>query len=444
MSAASATRRDFLKYIGAGVVGLAIGSAVGYSAAPPKVKVVEKPVEKVVEKPVGVVKGPIRIGVGTFLSGPFVSEGEHLVNVAKLAVKEVEEAGWFPGAELELYFADLGSVTPDEVKKAVEKLVYVNKTHFNVAYWGTYGPGWDITLKSGIPLYTGDSPVGVAKFVAEHPEARIVLNGGGIDSSRWGRTFAGVIEWLAKEGLWTPRHKPLTVYIVSSDFVWDTDMVKMTRPIFEEKGWSVVGYDMSPLGTLDWTAILSKIRAADPDVIWLSILAPADMGTFISQFTANPTKSLILGSWGGAYPEFLQVADPKSLLGALWGGGPMFNIKDPLYITWRSKYRELYGKDPTFGATVVYDGINIMLKAIRYAGTTDPEKMYDAVFKIAHRGLLGLYVYDRETKLQYAYPEFVPHKVMQVQEKDGVIGQYWIVYPAKAANASFQLPWWLK
>ncbi|MEM4289279.1 MAG: ABC transporter substrate-binding protein [Nitrososphaerota archaeon] len=385
----------------------------------------------------------IRIGLGAFLSGPFVSEGEHILNGAKLAIKEAKE--WFLGGgrNIELVVGDLGSVTPDEVKRAFE-LFETSNTHINICYWGSYGPGWDSTLKTGIPLITGDTPMGVTDFIAAHPEIRLAITYSPVATGRYAKTFLNFLDWLKMEGKWQPRHNPPTMYIVHSDFTWDADWAKVMQPLAEKRGWKIVGYDLVPTNTLDWSPVLSKIRTTDPDVIMFCDLIPADAGTFTAQFTANPTKSLLCNTWGFAAPESVQVADPESLIGALWGSGTM-PIEGPILDSFVNKYRNEFNKEPYISASHIYDSINIALKAIQSAGSTDPAKVYNAIFEIAHQGVEGRWVFDRNTKIHLDSPDTAPNQILQIQIRGGKIYQYNTIYPPEVAfRTKFELPPWLQ
>lgn len=452
------SRRRWLEITGSVIGGLVVGGVVGYlsgGAAPaPAIETVTKTapgatVTKTISKTETVTvpeatPTPVKIGIGAFLSGPFVSEGEHIVNGAQIAIEEIEKSEWWGGRKIEPHFVDLGSVTPDEVKRAFEELINVRKTHINVAYWGSYGPGWDLTLKSGIPLITGDTPLGVTDFIAEHPEIRLVDTYYPIGTKRYQRTFLNFFDWLIKEGIWKPRHNPPTMYIVYSDFVWDADWAKVMQSEAKNGGWNIVGFDLVPMNTVDWSPVLSKIRTVDPDVIIHADLIPADAGTFTGQFTANPTKSLLCNTWGFAPPESIEVENPKALLGVMWGSGTMPIFKSDLYQQFSEKYKKRFGKDPYIAATHTYDSVYIALKAISYAGSTDPEKIYNSIFEIAHQGTEGRWLFNRKTKISYDLPEFAPNQLLQIQEIKGGITQYATVYPPEVAGFEFKLPWWLE
>ena len=445
-------RRGFLRVVGAAVGGLIVGGVLGstLTARPSAYTVTTTSIVRQTETvtttitPAPQPTESVRVGVGAFLSGPFVSEGQHIVNAAKMAVEEIQEAGWFMGGnrKIELYFADLGSVTPDEVRRAFEQLIEVYKTHINVVYWGSYGPGWDLTLKSGIPLITGDTPLGVTDYISKHPEIRLVDTYSPIGTKRYQRTFLNFFDWLSQEGIWRPRNK--TMYIVHSDFVWDADWAQVMKSEAEERGWKIVGFDLVPMNTVDWRPVLSKIRNASPDVIVHADLIPADAGTFAGQFSTNPTRSLLINTWGFAPPESIQVAEPSSLIGVVWGSGTMPILNRKQYQDFSRKYEQKFGIEPYIAATHTYDSIYIALKAIHFAGTTEPERVYNALFEIVHHGVEGNWAFDPTTKIHFDYPEFAPNQLLQIQKIGERITQYATIYPPQTAAFKFKLPPWLE
>jgi branched-chain amino acid transport system substrate-binding protein len=438
MSSKETPRRTFLKVVGGVIGGLAVGGATGYllgsgvTGAPTTGGGAGPSLE------------PVRLGLAAFLSGPFVTDGQQSVNAAKMAVEEVSGASWFMGGrKVELFTADLAAATPDSVKTAFEQLINVNKVHINVAYWGSYGPGWDLTLQSGIPLITGDTPLGVTDSIAKNPQIRLVDTYSPIGTRRYQKAFLDFFDWLRQSGQWSPRHNPPTMYIVYSDFVWDTNWAEVMKPDAEKRGWSVVGYDLVPSGTPDFSTELAKIRSADPDVIMFANLFPADAGIFVSQFTANPTKSLLCNSFGFAPPESVKVANPNSLVGTVWGSGTLF-IRGPKWDAFRAKYIQKFNIEPNIAASHVYDSVYIALHAVNVAGSTDPALIYDSIFNIAYRGLEGTWVFDPDTKIELDYPKLAPNQILQIQKVGNSVDQYISVFPTEVAVTQFQLPSWLK
>ena len=439
------SRRRFLEITGGVVAGLAVGGATGYfsgKSAVPTPEATPTPTEEPKPEPI---KEPVRIGVTSFRSGPYVSERDYIENATQIALEEIQNADWWRMGKIDVSFVDMGSVTPDEVKTAMEKLLYVDKVHIAISYWGTYGPGWDLCLETGIPLITGDTPKGVTTFIEEHPEIRLLDTFDPIGTRGYLNAFLDFLDWIEIEGLWEPRNKKM--YVLHNDWVWDSDWVEPVPEEAEKRGWEIVGKDMLPAGTYDWSSALAKIRSLDPSVILHSDEDPADAGTFVAQFAANPIDALIFNPWGFAPPESIDVADPPDLLlGALWGSGCM-GIDGPLLRTFNNKYKDRTGSDATIAAHHTYDSVLCALMAINHAASTDPGKIYDSLLVTSPIGLSGHWVFDPETHIELTYPRCTPNHIMQIQkdpERDGDVHQFNTVYPPEIAWRKFELPSWFK
>lgn len=448
-------RRQFLKTAGAAIVGLAVGGVVG-SALTPKQTVTNSTVP-VMTTGTSSAMEPVRLGIPTFLSGPFVSSGEQVTDATKLAVAEIKQAGWL-GRDIEVYTADVGGNTPDEVKSAFDTLLGVNKVHINACIWGTYGPGWDETLSSHVPLITGDTPLGVTQYMSAHPDVNLVETYGAMGTGRQQTAMLNCIESSIAQGYWKPRHDPPTMYILNTDMTWDTDFTTVLKTLAgtghwqsgmfnlsRANKWSIVGTDLAPAGTLDFTPNIAKIHALDPDVVVSDQLPPADAGTFASQFVANPTKSLFCNSAAFAIPAAINVPNPKALEGILHFNGPGPIGHNPVYTAFLTNFQNAYGIPPTLDGTHQYDSVYIALKAVKAAGSLDPDAIYNSLFDVVHHGIEGNWAFDKSTKMYEDYPLMTPDQVFQIQENSaGVVNQYYSVYPPEVADATFQLPAWLK
>jgi urea transport system substrate-binding protein len=232
------------------------------------------------------------------------------------------------------------------------------------------------------------------------------------------------------------------MYIVYSDFVWDTNWAGKLKELATQTGWNVVGYDLLPLGTADWSTVISKIKVADPDAVFHCDLGANDAAAFSNQFTtSSPPKALLHNSAGFASPQPLQLVDPKTLIGVTHFGstGPVGGSKLEAF---KTKFKQTFGIDATSDATHQYDSIHIAINAIRTAGSVDPAAVYNAIFSTVTPGLEGNWAFDAKTKLYYNYPEFTPDQIFQIQEHDNVISEFWSVYPSTVATAKWQLPPW--
>jgi len=64
------------------------------------------------------------------------------------------------------------------------------------------------------------------------------------------------------------------------------------------------------------------------------------------------------------------------------------------YPAFRQEYMKLYGKIPGMVATYAFDGMNLLIEAIRISGSPELEKIKQALLKIRYEGVTGLIRFD--------------------------------------------------
>jgi len=111
-SSEKVSRRDFLKLTGAGVIGLAVGSVLGWALKPAELREVTStvtiPREVTITAPAvrKLPKDTIKIGVLGIRSGLWATYGEFIEQGARMAAEEINARGGVLGAKIELTFRD--------------------------------------------------------------------------------------------------------------------------------------------------------------------------------------------------------------------------------------------------------------------------------------------------------------------------------------------------
>ncbi len=58
-------------------------------------------------------------------------------------------------------------------------------------------------------------------------------------------------------------------------------------------------------------------------------------------------------------------------------------------LTFRQEYQKIYGKMPGMVAAYAFDGMNLLIEAIKTSGSPDREKIQQALFNIHYEGVTG-------------------------------------------------------
>ena len=203
--------------------------------------------------PVAEAQPPIRIGVSLSQTGGYAALGQNLLRGYQLCVKHMNDKGGVLGRKLELVLYDNGS-DPAAAVRLYEKLITQDKVDL------VLGPNTspildavaDVTEKHRMPMMT---PVAGAtsifrkgrKFIfSMQPPSEILLE--------------GLLDLAAKKGL-------KTVALINVDDVFGRATTQGAIELAKKKGLQVVLVDVYPQGNTDFSAILTKVRAANPDVL---------------------------------------------------------------------------------------------------------------------------------------------------------------------------------
>ncbi|MDR2461299.1 MAG: branched-chain amino acid ABC transporter substrate-binding protein [Deltaproteobacteria bacterium] len=195
---------------------------------------------------------PIKIGVMGPNTGSWASEGQDMLNVVVILADEINSAGGINGRKVEIVSADDGG-DPKTAVLAAQQL-YAEGV---VAVVGTYGSNvteatQDIYDEAGIvQVATGSTAIrltekGLTLFFRTCPR-----------DDEQGRVLARYVKELGFK----------KVAVVHDNTSYSKGLADETRQLFADIGVTEVFYDAIIPGDRDFTATLTKIKAAEPDVI---------------------------------------------------------------------------------------------------------------------------------------------------------------------------------
>jgi ABC-type branched-subunit amino acid transport system substrate-binding protein len=181
------------------------------------------------------------------------------------------------------------------------------------------------------------------------------------------------------------------VVIMSENTGYGIPAAADTEKFLGEKGIAAVSF-FADLGTQDFSGIVERVKAENPDLIW--VLSTGETSYNFQQQAAE----------AGIGPQDLpmvcnQVAGDSD---AYWANVPDGNLCFYRRIglpkekyteatsAFEAKYVEMTGKTSAESyAMEAYDSLKIMAQAINEAGSTDPDAIISALENITYNGALG-------------------------------------------------------
>ena len=298
----------------------------------------------------------IKIGSIGPLSGPYAVYGGDCKNGIELAVNEINAAGGINGQQLELIAEDDEGAAEKSVS-AYKKLVTKDGVKF---IFGSLTSGCAIAIS---PLAQAQKVIQIAP-AATAP--KLTEAGNFVFRACYDDPFQGVVGGkFAAENL--GAKKAAVLYDIGNDYsVGLTDNFKAS---FEANGGSIVALESYSTGDKDFNAQLTKIKNANPDVVYL----PDYYGTvalIVKQLRAQGFNRPIVGAdgWDG-----LSENAGTEVLNGFYSNHYAADSTEPKVQNFVKSYKEKYSLTPTSFAALGYDSVYMLKDAIVKAGKVESE-----------------------------------------------------------------------
>lgn len=150
---------------------------------------------------------------------------------------------------------------------------------------------------------------------------------------------------------------------------------------FSQLGGEVVANEFYEGDSSDFTAQLTNIAAATPDVLFISGFT-LDVALITQQARAipllnadgEPTTFLGADSWDS---ELLFDSEDAEVEGSFFSGHFSPDTDEPTARAFVDTYESIYNSTPTGGVAVSYDAVKLLFEAVERAGSLDPEKIQE-------------------------------------------------------------------
>jgi branched-chain amino acid transport system substrate-binding protein len=328
----------------------------------------------------------IKVGLIAELTGDIPAVGASCKNAAEMAVKEINDAG---GLEIngkkytvELFIED-NAGKADQSAAAAQKLITQQNV---VAIIGPNAsryaiPASEVAESSKVVLISpwSTNPKTTLKGDTNVPK-QYVFRAAFIDP------FQGrVVAKFALDNLKTT--KAAVLYDVASDY--NKGIAEFFKQTYEENGGTVVSFETYTTGDKDFTAQLTKIKEAAPEVIFLPNYY-SEVPLQIQQAHRLGITVPFLGSdsWGSSELLTLCGADCE---GYYFSTHYAADNATPVAKKFIDGYKQTYGNTPDDVAALTYDSFGLLWTALKSAGKIDRQAVRDALAKISNfEGVTGV------------------------------------------------------
>jgi len=310
---------------------------------------------------------PILIGTIQPMTGPYAAFGVKFYQAYNMAADEINATGGIKGRPIQIVFEDSQDKL-DLAQTAARKLVENPKI---------------VALMGGRISGAGLSIAQIAErehiaYLVDHPSADIITKSG----FQW--TFrlnpASSFNSVPLQKFMKEYAKDIkTAALLYENSVYGKGVTEPFKAWLSQNGYQVVVSELYPPLALDYRDLLNKVKAQNPDLLFLASNIP-DSALIIRQaHELGLTPKMICGAGAGfSINEFIeQAGDSASTVYSTgpWSGNP----KDPQAQALTEKFYKRFGHYPKEHEAEGYSAVYVMADALRRAKSFSRADIHEAL-----------------------------------------------------------------
>ena len=312
----------------------------------------------------------LKIGTISPLTGPYAADGNDIAKGAKTAVEVIMAEGGIPGYDKIKVVSQDTACDPRQAVAAANKLINQEVVGVVGAYCSSSTiPASEALAEEDIPMLT---PASTNEKVTERGLSYMFrVCGRDDDQSKIAGAFI-------KNHL-----KAKTIYIVDDKTTYSQGLAENVKKQCDQLGIKVVAHGHVNQGDKDFSAILTKIKQANPDAFYMSLQNSASGSLMAIQAKRFGLKAKIIAQDAVYHPQFITIAKD-----AAEGAYLTFGFTDEStapYKKYIKAYEAKHGKPGAYSG-YAYDAAYVLLSAIKKAGSTDPAKIKAEIMKMNFQG----------------------------------------------------------
>ncbi len=380
--------------------------------------------------------GPIKIGV---IAEAQAVAGSSIPLAAQLAADEINAAGGLDGRKIEIFSYDNHSSAAESVR-AFQRAV--NEDHVNAVIASYVSEvvlalePWTGRLKTVMVTPGAASDVITQNIAKDYEHLKYTFHGYATSTS-----IADAVCAAAKD-LLVGQLKMKTTVVMSEDAAWTTPLDAEYLKCLPDIGLKVLDHIRVSPDTTDFTPIFNKIEGKKPDVIITGISHVGVQPTV--QWKQQQVPIPMFGISSQASNSSFWNDTNGAVEGVLYQAfsGPDVAVT-PKTLPFVAAFKKRYGNFPSYCGYTAYDQVYYITDAIKRAGSTDPDKLVEALEKTNYVSAIGRVEFKgRDTPYPHALkigPGTITGLMLQWQN-----GKQVNLWPANVANGKLKFPSFIK
>src|ERR1700719_2395256 len=379
---------------------------------------------------------PIKIGV---IAEAQAIAGASIPQAAQMAADEINAKGGVDGRKIEIVPYDNHSSSADSVR-AFQRAVNEDKVHAVISSYISEVVlalmPWASRLKT--PFITpGAASNEITKAINKDYDKNKYTFHGYLTSAALATSVCDAAKDLLVDG-----KKMKTAVIMSEDAAWTKPLDVGYEECLPKIGLKVLDHIRSSPDTTDFTPIFNKIEGAKPDVMITGISHVGVQPTV--QWKNQQVPIPMLGISSQATNSTFGADTNGAAEGVLYQGvsGPDVPVTEKS-LPFTQGFKAKFGNFPSYAGYTSYDEVYYIADAVKRAGSTDADKLVDALEKTDWEGTIGrVQFYGKDDPLtpSIKYGKGLITGLM-LQWQDGKQVSVW---PKEVAKGTLKFPSFIK
>jgi branched-chain amino acid transport system substrate-binding protein len=291
--------------------------------------------------------GELRLGFLSTLSGPLGITGQEQKRGLELALEHL--GGKIGGLPVQVFEAD-DKFNPAEAVQQAEKLIERDRVNVltGILVSNVLLAIAPRTQASGTILISANAG-GSDALAGKACQSNLFVMS--FESGQWSR---GIANYLNEKGV-------KRAYFLGLDYQagWD-----MTKAVIKNFKGQAVAEVYTPPAQLDFSAELTAIRAANPDVVY-AFYGGGNAIAFVKQYAQAGLKNIPLIAGANLSDPLMFEAQGDAAKGVILASAYSVNVDNPANMKFVEAFRSKYSRDPTYYAAMQYDAIMLLDAAIK-------------------------------------------------------------------------------
>lgn len=302
--------------------------------------------------------GNISIAVEAPLTGSQASYGSDILDAVQLAAKRANAKGGILGKKITIVPAD-DQADPKQGADVAQRLT----TQHVFAEVGPFNSSVGVVV---LPIYKQHG------IIAMHLTSSVATNGEGFTAVP--KDFQiGPVEANAIEGFF----KANRIAIIYDQSTYTSGIASSLQKVLTDSGRKIVAYEGIQEGLTDYSAVLTKIKAANPDLMYVSTYYPE--GGLIAREARSigvpGTYFMGLAVQDAQFPKIAGLAVARSV----YSSGVPSPDEFPAAKSFNDAFAAEFGRAPGTWSTFAYDNVELLFNAVRQAGSWDTARVESAL-----------------------------------------------------------------